>query len=77
MPTRNRRIGFGLAWAVMFITVFSVQAGHQYQLMQRGMWMKSVNSQLESHDKKLDILSQSIEQLPESMTKRFLEIYQQ
>lgn len=74
MATKTRRVGFGLTWVVLFIVVFSVQAGHQYQLAQRGKWMAEVNKKLDDHTQQLLELAEEIGQLPEAMLKRFKEL---
>lgn len=71
---RTRRIGFGLSWVVLFIVVFAVQIGHQYQLNSRAIWMEKVDSKLDEHAEKLNEITKAMGDLPEAMIRRFKEL---
>jgi len=75
MPKTTRRIGFLIVWAVLLLIVASLQLGHQMQFNKRAIWMDSVDEKLASHERKLDILSETMIALPETMLQRFKEVY--
>jgi hypothetical protein len=77
MPKTTRRIGFLIVWAVLLLIVASVQLGHQMELSKRAVWMDRVDEKLNVHETKLDLLSETVSQLPENMLRKFNEVYKE
>ena len=75
MQKTTRRIGFLIVWAVLLLTVASVQLGHQVELSKRSVWMDRVDEKLNVHERKLDLLAETVSKLPSSMVEKFNERY--
>jgi hypothetical protein len=75
MQKTSRKIGFLIVWAVLLLIVASVQVGNQLELAKRSLWMERVDQKLNMHEGKLNLLSEAVSKLPDSMIEKFNERY--
>jgi hypothetical protein len=75
MQKMNRRIGFLIVWAVLLLIVASVQLSHQVELSKRSVWMERVDQKLNVHEGKINLLTEAVSKLPDSMIQKFNERY--
>jgi hypothetical protein len=71
----TRRMGFLIVWAVLLLIFAFVQMGHHIELSKRSVWMDRVDEKLNVHERKLDLLAETVSKLPNSMVEKFNERY--
>jgi hypothetical protein len=68
-------MGFLIVWAVLLLIFAFVQMGHHIELSKRSVWMDRVDEKLNVHEGKLNLLSEAVSKLPDSMIQKFNERY--